>query len=368
MTLRGTFACQAALLAGFAAVAVFPGGCSNKTQTAKRPPGEAVRAPARPLARRPPARRPPARRSPTNPMLTLPTSTSTTVGVQALEVQVRRDGLAVGAKVVTAVHNGKVSPTVKRDGPDGFLIDPLFKALRREVRRLKVAEKSGGVRFTGLLRLAVDVTTPYRLFAEVLYTASQAELREYQLVVRGPRGESVVHVESPRAPGRARGPGKPGKPPLHLTVVMTTKGFLLKSRFGSECPPYDSDKVRLCYATEGGKYTPAVFRKLQLQLWRLFAQKYRDDLFHATPEEKWAITFIADPTIRFGDVIHALDAMREIPGNATQPKVRHRVPLSGCAMRYDRAAGSWGFAEMGGGSVRELGCMYYRVIFALGAS
>ena len=81
-----------------------------------------------------------------------------------------------------------------------------------------------------------------------------------------------------------------------------------------------------------------------------------------------AVTFVAEPTVRYGDVIRALDALREIPKDATNPRVRHQLPHGGCYMKFDRKVRAFGFEEQRGESVRDTGCMYYHVTLAIGAS
>jgi len=113
----------------------------------------------------------------------LPKSVSTTNMADAVDIQVTASTILVRNKAVVNVKNGRVDANAKRDGPDGFFIDPLFKALKEQAKRLKSTEKSGGKKFTGDAIIAAHNAAPYRLLAEVLYTANQAEFKTYTFAI-----------------------------------------------------------------------------------------------------------------------------------------------------------------------------------------
>lgn len=113
----------------------------------------------------------------------LPKSVSVTNMADAVDVQLTASTILVRNNAVVNVKNGKVDANSKRDGPDGFFIDPLFKKLKDEAKKLKAAEKQGGRPFKGDAILAVHKGTPYRLLAEVLYTANQAEFKTYTFAI-----------------------------------------------------------------------------------------------------------------------------------------------------------------------------------------
>ncbi len=113
----------------------------------------------------------------------LPKSVSTTNMANAVDIQVTASTILVRNKAVVNVKNGKVDANSKRDGPDGFFINPLFKKLKEEAKALKAAEKQGGRPFKGDAILAIHKGTPYRLLAEVLYTANQAEFKTYTFAI-----------------------------------------------------------------------------------------------------------------------------------------------------------------------------------------
>lgn len=113
----------------------------------------------------------------------LPKSLSTSNMSDAVDLQVTASTILVRNTAVVNVKNGRVDANSKRDGPDGFFIDPLFKKLKEEAKKLKAAEKQGGRKFNGDAIIACHKGTPYRLLAEVLYTANQAEFKTYTFAI-----------------------------------------------------------------------------------------------------------------------------------------------------------------------------------------
>jgi biopolymer transport protein ExbD len=113
----------------------------------------------------------------------LPKSVTMTNMADAVDILISASTILVRNNAVVNVKNGKVDANSKRDGPDGFFIDPLFKKLKDEAKKLKAAEKQGGAPFKGDAILAVHKGTPYRLLAEVLYTANQAEFKTYTFAI-----------------------------------------------------------------------------------------------------------------------------------------------------------------------------------------
>ena len=178
----------------------------------------------------------------------------------------------------------------------------------------------------------------------------------------------VILVETPRLSRVRSSKDKKKKQALNLSLVMTDKGFYIKSRFGSECPEGVAEDAKLCFPKREGKYTDKVLKDLQHHMWYLYASKYKSDEFYSSPDERHSITLIPEPTVKYEDIVRTLDSIREIPGDARNPPVKHAIPSGGCSMEYDRKASSWGFKEKGGVSVKELACMYYRVTLALGSS
>ena len=168
----------------------------------------------------------------------------------------------------------------------------------------------------------------------------------------------VIMVETPRL-GRVPNPtNDPIKEGLNLALVVTDKGFYLKSRFGSECPAGVSDDEKLCFRKHEGKFTDTMMKALQHHLWFLQAAKYKGDDSYATPDERHALTIIPEPTVKYDDLIRIMDVVRDIPADARNPPVQHAVPGSGCQMVFDQKNAAWGFRAAGPTTVKEAACMY----------
>ena len=84
---------------------------------------------------------------------------------------------------VAPVNNGKVDPSVKRDGENGYYIPPLVDILEQIANRERRVAELTGQKFDSELMVVADQTTPYRLLTEVLYSCGQAGYSNYRLVV-----------------------------------------------------------------------------------------------------------------------------------------------------------------------------------------
>jgi len=115
--------------------------------------------------------------------LQLPNSYTETQRPQAVNVTVTQSAILVEGDAVTTVRNGAVDPSVKRDGANGYYITPLVDTLTKHANRLKKLAAMGAAPFDGTAMVMVDKSIPYRLLTEVLYSAGQAEFRNYHLVV-----------------------------------------------------------------------------------------------------------------------------------------------------------------------------------------
>ena len=114
-----------------------------------------------------------------------PSSSSKVKPHQAVEITISRQAILVEDEPIAAIKRGEVDASVKRDGANGYLINPLLTLLQKHAARLqKIEEMTGGkMPFKGELVLVADQRIPYRLISEVLYTAGQAEYGKYRLVV-----------------------------------------------------------------------------------------------------------------------------------------------------------------------------------------
>ena len=117
------------------------------------------------------------------PEMTLPTSSIEQQRPLAVNVTITQSAILVEGDGVTTVRNGAVDPSVKRDGANGYYITPLVDVLNKHANRLKKIAAMGGTAFDGTAMVMVDKNTPYRLLTEVLYSAGQAEFKNYHLVV-----------------------------------------------------------------------------------------------------------------------------------------------------------------------------------------
>ncbi len=92
--------------------------------------------------------------------------------------------LMVGDKTVFSYENDAFPATAKAGGETGLLVEPLREALQKEVDTIKRnAQFNSAVQFTGEVSIVGDRNMPYRMLAEILYTAGQVELDSYRFVV-----------------------------------------------------------------------------------------------------------------------------------------------------------------------------------------
>ena len=115
--------------------------------------------------------------------LQLPSSNIETTRPLAVNVTVTQNAILVEGDAVAPVRAGAVDPSIKRDGANGYYITPLVDTLQKHANRLKKIALIGGDQFDGTAMIMVDKSTPYRLLTEVLYSAGQAEFRNYHLAV-----------------------------------------------------------------------------------------------------------------------------------------------------------------------------------------
>jgi biopolymer transport protein ExbD len=115
--------------------------------------------------------------------LQLPMSSVEQARPLAVNITVTQNAVLVEGDAVATVRAGAVDPSVKREGANGYYITPLVDTLTKHANRLKKIAAMGGSVFDGTSTILVDKNTPYRLLTEVLYSAGQAEFRNYHLVV-----------------------------------------------------------------------------------------------------------------------------------------------------------------------------------------
>ncbi len=103
--------------------------------------------------------------------------------IDAVVIGVTKRSIQVDDEKVADLRNGAVDESMKRDGQEGLLINPLYDVLKEKVQHLKmIAARSAKQKFKGLALVVADKDTSYRLITEVLYTAGQAEFEKFKFV------------------------------------------------------------------------------------------------------------------------------------------------------------------------------------------
>lgn len=267
--------------------------------------------------------------------IALPVSRSNTRMTAAVDLVVSRTSILLRDRKVIGVTRGRVNDNAKRDGPDGFFIEPLFRKLRDEAKKLRAAEKQGGMAFRGDLVLAVDRRTPYRLLAEVFYTATQAGFKRYQILVSHPDEKyRVIVVQAPRV----HRVGQP-RPSYHISVSILSSALVAKR-------PSAATKLRFAFAP--GRVDDAV-RRLSLALWK---NRARAKVSGAARD--WGKAFIVpEPMTLLQDVVYLLDGLRVVPREAKDPPPPKGLSQPGCAFDFDRKQNEWKLPPNG-----AAGCLY----------
>ena len=83
---------------------------------------------------------------------------------------------------VADLRNGSVDESMKRDGQEGLLINPLYDSLKEKVQHLKMISARTNSEFKAMALVVAHNETSYRLITEVLYTAGQAEFQKFKFV------------------------------------------------------------------------------------------------------------------------------------------------------------------------------------------
>ena len=120
-----------------------------------------------------------------NEQLKVPVSTTQVQPQDNVNVTVSLSEVAVNDRRALAVSAGVVPAGAKEGGrADAFFVGALHEALKREVDKQKaIARYNPSHPFSGRINVIADRRVPYRTIVEVLYTAGQAELGEYKLMV-----------------------------------------------------------------------------------------------------------------------------------------------------------------------------------------
>jgi biopolymer transport protein ExbD len=107
----------------------------------------------------------------------------------ALAITVTKKVILVEGDAIAPINLGRVDPTVKRDGENGYYITPLVDILEKHAKREKKVAELTGQKFDAQLMIIADQTTPYRLLTEIFYSCGQAGYANYRLVVLKSKGD-----------------------------------------------------------------------------------------------------------------------------------------------------------------------------------
>ena len=119
--------------------------------------------------------------------LTLPHSSTKIKIEEALQLMVTSKEVLLDQKVVTRLdEKGNIDPGDLPDGPQGYLIQPLYDALEKRSQYFKDIEKFGGTKFNGRIAIVADRGIPYKTLFKILYTSGRAEFGLFKLFVQKP--------------------------------------------------------------------------------------------------------------------------------------------------------------------------------------
>ncbi len=117
--------------------------------------------------------------------LVLPHSVSKLKVDEALTVMITQNEVLVDQKFVTALsEKGAVKIEDLPEGPQGYLIKPLYEVLEAKASYFKRIEEYGGTQFVGRVAVVADKETSYKTLFKVLYTAGRAEFGLFKLFVQ----------------------------------------------------------------------------------------------------------------------------------------------------------------------------------------
>lgn len=118
--------------------------------------------------------------------LTLPHSTTKLEITEALQLMVTPTEILLDQKVVAKLDNGKILLEDLPEGPNGYLIKPLYDVLVGRADYFKKIQEFGGTQFVGKIAIIADKKTSYKTLFKILYTAGRAEFGYFKLFVQKP--------------------------------------------------------------------------------------------------------------------------------------------------------------------------------------
>jgi biopolymer transport protein ExbD len=116
--------------------------------------------------------------------LVIPSSTSQSKPQDSINVTISLSEVVVNDKKAAPVVSGTIPASFRAGGSaQNPLVEPLLALLKKEVEKQKyIAKYNPAVPFTGRVNVIADKRIPYQTIIAVLYTAGQAELRQYKLL------------------------------------------------------------------------------------------------------------------------------------------------------------------------------------------
>ena len=102
---------------------------------------------------------------------------------EAVGVTIAKTAILVEGEPVVAVKGGDVDASEKKSGTFGIEITKVKDLLNKHHTRVKKIAQARGEEPTQELTIIADKDTPYRLLVSVIYSAGQAEFKNYRLIV-----------------------------------------------------------------------------------------------------------------------------------------------------------------------------------------
>src|SRR5262245_26705851 len=115
--------------------------------------------------------------------LVLPHSVTKLPIEEALTLMITEHEILVDQKIVAELENGQPKLDDLPEGPNGYLIKPLYDSLSTRAEHFKRIDELGGAQFVGRIAVIADKATSYRLLFRVMYTAGRAEFGLFKLFV-----------------------------------------------------------------------------------------------------------------------------------------------------------------------------------------
>ncbi len=119
--------------------------------------------------------------------LILPKSDSMSNMAECVDIQVSRTSIVVKGKAVSKVVDGKNVPSDELS-TDGHIIVKLKERLEELKKKAESAASSAGKKFVPEAFIAADQKVPWKLVAQVLYTASYVKYKKFSFAIVKTRG------------------------------------------------------------------------------------------------------------------------------------------------------------------------------------